>query len=89
MNRLAMPMYLATAFVIGLLLGGFVLASSTWALALAAVAAGFFGVMFGVVSMFESRAADERERRDQERLRRLHSEHPLSTRYGGDRFDVL
>ena len=78
----------ALAFVSGLLLGGFVLAASSWALILAAVSAGVLALVFGLVSEYEHRVDSERERRAIARSRRLHSQHPLSSRYGGDQFDI-
>lgn len=36
-----------------------------------------------------ARLREEHERARAERMRRLHSQHPLSMRYGGDRFDVF
>jgi len=88
MSRVTSGLLIAVAFAAGLLLGGFVLAASTWALLLAAVAAVVLSLVIGLVSEYEHRVESERERRAIARSRRLHSQHPLSSRYGGDQFDI-
>jgi len=89
MNRVTAWLGVALAFAAGVTLGGFVLYTSALALVLAAVAAVVLALAIGVVAEYDYRTIGERERRERDRMRRLHSEHPLSQRYGGsDRFDV-
>ena len=88
MNRIIAWLGMALAFVAGVMLGGFVLYASTVAIVLAAVAAAVLALAIGVVAEYDYRTIGERERRERDRMRRLHTEHPLTQRYGGDRFDV-
>jgi len=89
MNRVGIWLGVALAFAAGVTLGGFVLYASAAALVLAAVAAVVLALVIGLVAEYDYRTIGERERRERDRMRRLHSEHPLTQRYGGsDRFDI-